>query len=122
MPDKPAPALFVLYKSYHKQVVSFNDPAPLLASFSLKLLKHEGLLTLTSYCSSCDTSPAHLLYNGESLCAKHNTQNAMHFSIEEWKALLSLDQAQQFSTLRQLSIPPALSQKINNLFLSRLSF
>ena len=27
MPGKPSPALFVLYKSYHKQVPCFNDPS-----------------------------------------------------------------------------------------------
>src|SRR5579862_3366288 len=47
MAGKPAPALFALYKSYHKQVCHFDDPSPLIASFILKLLKHEGLLSLS---------------------------------------------------------------------------
>lgn len=121
MPGKPSPALFVLYKSYHNQVPCFNDPTTLLASFYLKLLKHEGLLTITPHCTSCDEAPARLLHNGESLCTQHNTQDAFHFSPSEWETLLSLDGAQQFSSLRTLSIPPLLSQKINTLFLSRLS-
>src|ERR1700722_12761585 len=53
MAGKPAPALFALYKSYHKQIRHFEEPAPLLASFILKLLKHEGLLSISSHCASC---------------------------------------------------------------------
>lgn len=121
LPDKPSPALFVLYKSYHKQVPCFPNPAALLASFYLKLLKHEGLLTVTSHCASCEEAPACQLYNGESLCGRHNTQGAMQFLPAEWKLLLSLDNAQQFSALRSLTLPPPLSQKIGTLFLSRLS-
>jgi DNA repair protein RecO (recombination protein O) len=83
MPGKPSPALFLLYKSYHKQVPVFSDGGALLSSFYLKLLKYEGLLTITPQCTACD-APARL-------------------------------------ALRNLSIPPLLSQKISTLFLSRLS-
>ena len=122
MPGKPSPALFALYKSYHKQVLCFNDPTVLLSSFYLKLLKHEGLLSVSSQCMSCDEDSARLLYNGESFCTKHQIQDAFQFSPMEWETLLALDNAQQFSSLRSLTIPPFLSQKISNLFLSRLSF
>jgi DNA repair protein RecO (recombination protein O) len=121
MAGKPAPALFVLYKFYHKQISHFADPAPLLASFYLKLLKHEGLLSISSHCASCEKKTAHLLYNGESMCSQHNIQDAMHFSSSEWETLLSLDGAQQFSALRTLSLSPLFSQKINALFFSRLA-
>ncbi|MBS0619911.1 MAG: DNA repair protein RecO [Verrucomicrobia bacterium] len=44
LPGKPSPALYALYRAYLKQVPHFPDPAPLIASFQLKLLCHEGLL------------------------------------------------------------------------------
>lgn len=122
MPDKPAPTLFALYKSYHKQVPCFPDPMPLLASFSLKLLKHEGLLTISSQCTSCEVAPARLLQDGESVCPQHSLQEALPFSDAEWESLLVLSNAQQFSTLRSLTMLPSLSQKIQTLFQSRLSF
>jgi DNA repair protein RecO (recombination protein O) len=124
MTGKPAPALFLLYKSYHKQVSQFDDPAPLLASFYLKLLKHEGLLSISphcAHCAHCEASLARFLYDGESLCSQHHVQGAFPFSSSEWETLLSLDTAQQFSTLRTLQLPPLLLQKIQTLFLSRIT-
>ena len=121
MPGKPSPALFVLYKSYHKQVPCFSDPAALLSSFYLKLLKYEGLLTIAPRCTHCDEAPSRLLYNGESLCTQHNVQGGLHFSPSEWETLLILDGAQQFSALSTLAVPPMLSQKITSLFHSRLT-
>lgn len=122
MPDKPAPALFALYKSYHKQVPCFTDPTNLIASFYLKLLKHEGLLSITSHCARCEETPARLLDNGESLCSQHHTEGGLLFSSSEWETLLFLDNAQHFSNLRTLNIPPFLFQKISSLFNSRLTF
>lgn len=119
MAGKPAPALFALYKSYHSQVASFDDPMPLTASFFLKLLKYEGLLSISAHCSSCGAG-AQCLSNGESLCSQHADKDAIAFSFQEWEILLSLDSAQQFSALRSFSIPSHLPQKIQTLFLSRL--
>jgi len=121
MAGKPAPALFVLYKSYHKQASSFEDPIALLISFYLKLLKHEGLLSVSPHCSSCGENTARFLFHGESFCPTHAPLNAMVFSDSEWKDLLLLDDAQHFSSLRTLSPPPSFLQKIHTLFLSRLN-
>jgi DNA repair protein RecO (recombination protein O) len=120
MAGKPAPALFALYKSYHRQVPQFDDPEPLLASFYLKLLKHEGLLSVSTHCASCGDNPARLLLQGESYCSTHAQAHAIAFSSSEWEQLLLLDEAQQFSALRTATPPPSLLQKIQTLFLSRL--
>jgi len=119
MAGKPAPALFALYKSYHKQIRHFEEPAPLLASFILKLLKHEGLLSISSHCASCDTTSACFLSHGESFCSQHAEQGAIAFSPSEWEILLALENAQQFSSLRVLQFSPLFVQKIQALFLSR---
>ncbi len=92
MASKPAPALFALYRSFHNQVPHFSDPTILLASFQLKLLKHEGLFAIDA---PCETLP---------------------FSPTEWDTILSLDAVQQFSALRNLNVPPPLAQKIQTLF------
>lgn len=121
MAGKPSPALFVLYKSYHKQVSHFDSPEVLLASFYLKVLKHEGLISITAHCAACESpSPLHL-HEGESFCSQHAVAKGFSFTTSEWDLLLSLDNALQFSTLRNLVLPPLLSQKINTLFHSRIS-
>lgn len=121
LPDKPSAALFSLYKSYHKQVLNFKNPTSLLTSFLLKLLKHEGLLTIAPHCNHCDHSKASLLHNGESYCRQHHFPNALYFSVEDWENLLHLDNAQKFSALQQIHTSPELFEQINHLFYSRLS-
>ena len=98
MAGKPAPALFALYKSYHGQVAQFNlenDPEILLSSFYLKLLKYEGYLNI-----SHEEEP---------------------FSPSEWQLILTLEGALQFSTLRNLSVPPHFCKKIHALFQAHIS-
>jgi len=46
MPGKPAPLLYALLLACLKQLPHFEEPAPLLLLFYLKLLTHEGLLSL----------------------------------------------------------------------------
>lgn len=117
LPEKPAPALFLLYKTYLKQIPIFEDPSPLLSSFLLKLLSHEGLLSLTPQCSHCPDSPATQIDQGESLCAKHSAPHT--FTAEEWNQLLELHYARQFSDLRTLILPLGLSEKISSLLTSQ---
>lgn len=47
LPDKPAPQLYQLTRIYLQSLPAFEDPLPLIASYYLKLLKHEGLLNPT---------------------------------------------------------------------------
>jgi DNA repair protein RecO (recombination protein O) len=46
MPGKPAPLLYALFLACLKQLPQFEEPASLLLLFSLKLLTHEGILSL----------------------------------------------------------------------------
>lgn len=118
LPGKPAPALFFLYKAYHKQASHFKNPDALIASFYLKLLKHEGLLTLSTHCAHCQNPKPLLLQEGESLCHQHSTTSSFQFSPSEWDLLLALDNSTQFSALANLLLPPPLLPKIHALFLS----
>ncbi len=95
MAGKPAPALFALYKSYHGQVTQFNDTEVLLSSFYLKLLKYEGYLNIS-----------------------HKEET---FSPSEWELILTLERTLQFSTLRNVSLPPHFCKKIHALFQSQIS-
>jgi DNA repair protein RecO (recombination protein O) len=46
MPGKPAPLLYALFLACLKQMPKFEEPAPLLLLFYLKLMTHEGILSL----------------------------------------------------------------------------
>lgn len=52
MPGKSSPALYYLLDTYLKQIPAFVDPLPLLTSFYLKILSHEGVLLLSDLAAS----------------------------------------------------------------------
>lgn len=85
LPESPDPPLYALYKVYLKQIPTFQDTSPLVASFRLKILRHEGILDWEA------------------------------FSLAEKPQVEALVSARDFATLRNLSIPPNLKNKINNL-------
>jgi hypothetical protein len=92
MPGKAAPQLFELYKAYHGHVCRVKQPQALLASFYIKLLKHEGVWH----------DPA----SGGELS---------DFSLAEREQLHLLSRVERFSSLNALLIPNALLQKIFSL-------
>lgn len=113
MPGKATPALYLLFRSYFKQITTFEDPSSLIASFYLKLLKHEGLLALESHCARCKEHPAHHLAQGESVCSLHRPPESLSFSPSEWDTLLRLESASNFHTLRQLPLSTQLFSRIS---------
>jgi len=90
MPEKRAPLLYRLLKSYLFRLPSFTDPTPVEVSFTLKLLLHEGLLSLS--------------------CAPPL------FTSEEWSRLAPLACAARFSSLPAAPINPLLQDKIRTHF------
>ena len=119
---KPAFNVYSLFRLYLKQISSFDTPRVLLASFQLKLLSLEGMLSLSSTCNRCQSRQALFLNKGESLCMAHPREGeGFCFSSTEWSFLLQLQQAQQFSSLRTLLLPSHLSQKIDVYFKYRLA-
>lgn len=93
MPHKPAPALYALLLSYLKHLPQFAQPSPLLSSFYLKTLLHEGLY-------SADHSP---------------------FSLEEQKIVHALILCKQFQELEKCDVPAELADKIHRFFKEKTS-
>ncbi len=110
---------YFLFRSYLKQIPTFQAPEILLASFQLKFLTAEGLLALSATCNLCDRQ-AEILSQGESLCRLHSTGADASFTAEEWSILLTLHHAKHFSQLRTLSCHPSLLHKIDIYFKKRL--
>jgi len=116
MPGKSTPALYLLFRSFLKQIPTFPDLPLLLSAFYLKLLRHEGLIAIAPQCTHCLEQPARFLLNGESLCDQHTTPEAHSFSTEEWNCLLTIDQSQHFSSLSPPHFSSDLAEKISHLF------
>jgi len=117
LPSKSAPALYELFCVYLKKLIQFEKPAILAASFRLKLLQHEGLLSLQTGCTLCP-SPAFHLHRGESFCLSHAPFPGILFTQEEWETLQVLSFARQFSILQSLNSIPV--EKISLLFNERI--
>lgn len=113
---KASHGLYQLFRCYLKQIPSFTTPSSLLASFQLKLLSHEGLLSLTPLCNQCQEHPSRHLSAGESLCREHAGEDSVTFSSEEWSELFALFSATRLSTLRPLTPSATLLQKVDFFF------
>lgn len=122
LPGKPTPALYQLFSTYFKHISTFQDPTPLISSFYLKLLKHEGLLELSPLCAACAALSAHALHEGESYCHHHSPSGAAHFTEQEWAILLGLTHAQHFQQVRSIALSTKLTNFISDYFHLRLKY
>ena len=117
MPNKPAPALYKLLVAYLEKIPLLKPPQLLSVSFRLKVLNHEGLLSLASQCGHCNKPlHTHYLYGGESFCSQHALPTSLEFSKEEISLLKNLAYAQTFTQLAALSLPLHLPHKVKLLF------
>ncbi|MES2274211.1 MAG: DNA repair protein RecO [Chlamydiota bacterium] len=115
LPAKSAKNLYDLFCAYLKKLTFFSEPEILTASFRLKLLLHEGLLSLQNECCLCQ-APASHLFQGESYCLKDASFLGITFTADEWNQLCLLAFGRQFSHFPQSG--PV--DKIENLFQERM--
>ena len=120
LPGKPSPAIYTLFSTYLKKVSEFEDPAALVASFQLKLLKAEGLIAFSGQCSQCHSESARYLQRGETSCARHAAPDALFLSEDEWTLFQNLLQVRRFENLKNVQPTPLFSEKLNCLFQERI--
>jgi len=120
LPGKPSPALYALFSAYLKQAPLFEQHQTLTTSFLLKMLKHEGLISLEELCLHCNNAPSRCIDRGESLCSAHAAPHALRFTDAEWALLFNLASAQNFSLLQQQTIEGSLEKKILQVFDQRI--
>ena len=118
LPFKRNSDLYHLAAAYLQKLPTFAHPEILAASFRLKLLLHEGLLSLQEQCCQCEL-PARHLFQGESYCLNHGPTPGTSFEEEEWQQLIVLGFARQFSLLQNLNLVP--KEKIEILLKERLA-
>lgn len=119
LPGKAAPALYQLSLTYLKQIPFFPHPAPLISSFFLKLLAHEGHLHIGQNCLICQ-APASHLHRGETLCKTHVVHPSYYFNEDQWKILFILQNARSFSMIKDLPQDSLLMDQIAAYFDERI--
>ena len=93
MPGKPAPLLYALFLACLKQLPKFEEPAPLLLLFYLKLLTHEGILSLDD-----------------------RSAFPIPLSSEEWDMMMDIAQSKSFKGLSNRKELTPLLQQLENSF------
>ncbi len=113
---KPSPLLYRLFLFSLRQLPQMAFPETLRASFLLKLLKHEGLLSLSPTCLRCTQRSSEVLQGGESLCSPCSSPAAFAFSKKEWELLSLLANTRLFAALQPLALPQSLAKSLDSLF------
>lgn len=118
LPSKSAPALYHLAHKALQKIITFQTPWILAECFRMKLLIHEGLLSLAEECAHCHEQATALL-QGESVCLKHASHSAVLFSQGEWDDLHTLAFSRKFSVLERVDFSSSLGVKIDSVFNER---
>ena len=114
LPEKPAPHLYQLLSLSLKKMPLFSDPSVLFSAFQLKLLKHEGLLSIGRVCNRCQQNPPKYLHQGEGICVQCEKGGRISFSEKEWQTLLDLLSVRSFEALTAIELSSHLQKKIIN--------
>lgn len=115
--EKEAPLLYQLLNFYLGKLPQTPNPAVISSSFLLKTLRHEGLLTFTSICSSCQMPlESASIVEGEFLCRRHPSPSGLFLDPTEYTLAYVLALCDSYSQLAALDLPPSFQQKIEHLF------
>jgi len=108
-PHKASPVLYNLMVAYLDRLAHSSDP--LLTTFYLKLIKHEGLLATDGRCLECGRLEDQIHWSSRgAYCADHAPYDAISLTREEWDLIQNLATARKFEEMN--SIPPALQRKV----------
>lgn len=119
LPLKPSLKLYDLLSLYLRKIAESSHPHSIAASFRIKLLLHDGLLSLRPDCARCG-EPASCIAEGESYCTTHGI-GGIDFAASEWDLLLLLGYGRQFSILNQVDATDALLEKTKGVFQERMN-
>jgi len=112
-PNCPSPLLFKLFITYIDKIKTCINLTSLTASFLLKLLRHEGILTLSARCSQCEKSLKEVyFYESQPYCEKHTPPTAIYFSAEDINNMLILTNSRDLHEITHLNISGVFPEKI----------
>lgn len=115
---KEAPQLYALLYAYLKKIPQTPNPWILAASFRLKLLKHDGLISFPFICSECGELLQSEAYarESESWCTIHRPKGCIVWNSIELQVLYRLAESQSYKEICMLEISPLLLAKITLFF------
>lgn len=113
---KPSKALYQLTKVYLQKMPTCKEPLKLATSFHLKVLKHEGLFSIESFCYYCNKKKASGFFDKLPCCDCINHPKKIFFSDLEWDILKVLFFSTQFHLIEGIECPENLSRKVIGLF------
>ena len=114
LPHKPAPALYLLLKSFLGRLQTTPVPDVLLTAFILKLLRHEGLLSIKTTCGTCNAENAYCFYSGDNFCTTCAPPFATALTSDEWQQMIHLLACKSFDSLEALPLNLQKLQSICN--------
>ena len=112
----PSPLLYLLFIKFLEKLALFPHPATLSIAFQLKLLLHEGILSMQKHCSNC-SEKALALSAGSGKCLSHATNDPICFNEREWDELLLLAYGKSFSAWENIETSSSVEEKIERAFL-----
>jgi DNA repair protein RecO (recombination protein O) len=115
---KPAPLIYHLFCFYLKKISVAEYPWGLAASFRLKLLKHDGIISFPPVCSECGKQQLEEVFTaeGESWCAAHRPLGSCFWNRNELEILSLLTDSLSYHEICRENISPELFKKITILF------
>ena len=113
-----APALYELLRYYLNKIPTLPDPEVLSISFRLKLLLHDGLLSIPLVCGVCEAllQDDAFLHGFEWFCNSHRLPGSVTFNDEEIQILYQLGCAQSFRVIASCVLTPMVKIKVVDLF------
>lgn len=113
---EPAPLLYKLFILYIQKLPLVSNPFCLAASFQLKVLRHEGLISFTRNCSICKKQwEEAIVFEGEIVCKEHGERGFL-FTQSEMQFCEILAFSTSLSPLSSLNIPKDFHEKIQRVF------
>ncbi|MBI5274644.1 MAG: DNA repair protein RecO [Chlamydiales bacterium] len=116
--DKPSPLLYQLLKVYLKNLCLLEYSPVFLLSFTLKLLKYEGLISPLSSCIDCDSSFISYFHEGACFCKDCTPSDAALWEKEDWDLVIKSLNIKDFDELQAIKTD---KNKINDV-LSKLNY
>jgi DNA repair protein RecO (recombination protein O) len=122
--EHPSPLLYKVVRLYLKELGHSSYPKHILSSFYLKILKHEGYLSLIPSCNQCSKPSIEDLYihYGKFYCKEHSPDTSLEFNKSELFTLRVLTHAKSFKEIETSYSDDIIEKKIESLFHEFYSF
>jgi DNA repair protein RecO (recombination protein O) len=116
--QKASPQLYELLIYYLEKLPAVKQPEAFVASFLLKILRHEGLLGLTPHCSVCRQNLTdHYIFNGESYCERDRPPQSIALSPFDAEKIFILAFSRSFVLIESQHLKSELQTHIHDIFL-----